>query len=99
MNSVGSDLWRALRRGVLIMTIPFFAFIIADLLSTRPDWPVLQRGRYVWLFYWPTIFWPHGDNLKGRDEIATFVINIVTYSLIAYLASRLINRRTRSTRG
>jgi hypothetical protein len=78
--------WLALRLGVIITAIPFFAFTIADIFSPRVDLPVLQRGRYVWLWYWPTVFWSHGDNPTNIDDIATFAINVATYSLICYVA-------------
>lgn len=88
-----SQLWRAMWTGLLIGAVPFFVYALTDLFIARADLPTLQRGAHVWLYYWPTIFWSHGDKLKDKDEIATFLINLFTYSAIAFVITRLRKRR------
>jgi hypothetical protein len=71
------------------MGVAFFLYVLIDLFMARSDLPRLRRGPYVWLYYWPTVFWSHGDYPKDKDEIATFLINLLVYSVIAYLIARL----------
>lgn len=89
MGAIWSQLWRAVWNGLLITAVPFFLYAVTDFFLATGDLPKLQRGPYVWLYYWPTVFWQHGENLKDKDEIATFLINLCVYSVIAYVVARL----------
>ena len=93
MGAIWSQLWRAIWNGLLIAAVPFFLYALIDLFISRGDLPRLQRGPYVWLYYWPTIFWSHGDNLNDKDEIATFLINLFTYSAVAFVITWLRSKR------
>jgi len=92
VNTMGRQWSQAIKLGVLITAITFFVFIIGDLFTSRSDLPVLRRGLYVWPFYWPTIFWSTSDTPKNIDDIATFLINVFTYSVILYAVLRLMKK-------
>jgi hypothetical protein len=92
MGAIWRRLWRAIWNGLLIAAVAFFVYSLVDLFITRADLPRLQRGPHVWLYYWPTVFWSHGHYLKDKDEIATFLINILTYSAIVFFVAHLRRR-------
>jgi hypothetical protein len=94
VNTMWRQWGRAIKLGVLITAITFFVFIIGDLFTSHSDLPVLRRGLYVWPFYWPTIFWSRGDTPKNADDIATFLINVFTYSVIVYVVLRLMKKHS-----
>ena len=89
MGTLGLRLWRAIWTGLLIASIFFIVYALVDFFIAGSDMPRLRRGPHVWLYYWPTVFWSHGDNLKDKDEIATFLINLFVYSVVAYMIARL----------
>jgi len=89
MGAIWRHLWRAIWTGLGFLVVPFLLYSFIDFFIASRDLPPLQRGPHVWLYYWPTIFWSHGDYLKGKDEIATFLINLFVYSVIADVIARL----------
>ncbi len=93
MKEVRARLWRAIRLGIKITVIPFLAVLIGDLVSPYPDLPTFQRNPAAWSFYWPVLFWTHGENMKDWDFIGSLLVNILVYSLLAYLALSLLTRR------
>jgi peptidoglycan/LPS O-acetylase OafA/YrhL len=82
--------WRALRIGVMITATVFLMLIIGDLWTPRTELALLRRNPLAWLFYWPTVFWSHSENMKDLDFIGALLVNLIVYSLIAFIALRLI---------
>jgi hypothetical protein len=88
------QLLRAIWNGLGLMVVPFLLYEFIDLfIIDGTGLSTLKRGAHVWLYYWPTVFWSHGDHLKDKDEIATFLINISIYSVIAFVIARVKNKR------
>jgi hypothetical protein len=74
--------------GLTLTTVCVAVVIVGDLLSPNVDLPMLGRNPVAWLYYWPSLIWnPPGTMRVGNlDTVASLVVNVIAYSVIAYAA-------------